>query len=502
MTASATKEVEPVSINSSKDIRLQQNANPDEAPGSVVDKITALKSMLSTFTADETVNSVTVSLVRQVLAELMKSEAQRENAESKLEVLRKEQDTLKTSNKSLISEINMTREQTSAQQMAFRNESPMTKTRQSLVKIKVPKASSSKDALCGIVDVVSCSSVGRGFSSVFSYSAVPITPVHGSAANQLVSTKLQSFFGVQFEEEKSAVRHFKSNKQRHQQRISEAAAAARTPKTRTPKSRSTYKQRFFGVANNNSNSARTRHLQSNQQRNTWTTSLQDASHEQFAIENCGFPDTQLLGQQISSLSAKANQKPSHMLKNRTRSRPRHTITTAAPHTRVRRRYEHPSIVHSPENSRDDIYDGDYDIDEDALFEQNTPRNTALTAQRLLSSNELNELVETELAPLSPHGPLDLQLLLTSLDALDRPTDELAPDLLAQSEADLLLQSADPRFLSPRSSGCNVSPAYSNSQRYRSQRKVSNARDSMIKLKKTRSNSARPPRFKHSVCDNV
>ena len=65
-------------------------------------------------------------------------------------------------------------------------------------------------------------------------------------------------------------------------------------------------------------------------------------------------------------------------------------------------------------------------------------------------------------------PLDTELLLESLDVLDKQQGKASVDLLTQSDT-------EPRFLSLRSSGCILSPANSNSQT-RSRRKVSNARD--------------------------
>merc|ERR1712129_604726 len=87
-----------------------------------------------------------------------------------------------------------------------------------------------------------------------------------------------------------------------------------------------------------------------------------------------------------------------------------------------------------------------------------------------TSNQLNELMETDLPPLSPCISLDMQRLLTSLDQEATKSQ----DLLVQSET-------ESRFLSPRSSGCVLSPTISRS-------KVSSARDSMKILKNRRSNS--------------
>merc|ERR1712176_1124358 len=133
-----------------------------------------------------------------------------------------------------------------------------------------------------------------------------------------------------------------------------------------------------------------------------------------------------------------------------------------------------------------LYDADYDIDEDAYMLMNTPRNTALTAQRLLNSNQLNELMASELPPLSPRGSLNTHQLLTSLD-----------ELASKPRADVLVQSeSQSRHLSPRSTGCMISPTATNrrnsffSNRLHAQQnsKVSNARDSMKLKKNSRSNS--------------
>merc|ERR1719420_71628 len=68
----------------------------------------------------------------------------------------------------------------------------------------------------GIVNLLSCSTIGQVFSDVFSSGAV--TPINeelaDAAPDQLVSHKLQSVFGVEYEEEKSSVRHLRHNRER------------------------------------------------------------------------------------------------------------------------------------------------------------------------------------------------------------------------------------------------------------------------------------------------
>jgi len=489
----------------------------------------ALQEMLTVRNNDQELQPEVMDLVKQMLADLAASESKRKEAESKMEALRHEQDMLMDCNQSLLTQLDACREQTS--------ESNRISERLNIENIRLATSNSALETeqdgkgqrtnsgiysgIGGtIVDVLSCSTIGDGLSNVFSLSdrSGAITPVTALTADQLVSPKLQSFFGVQLEDEKiphstaKSVRHLKNNRSRR--KTSMTPCDARTPAELSD----ARMQRFFGVelegdvrqlgkrvpslsvcssnAYSNSNtpgSVRLRHVQHNKQRKggTWTTTLKNSPNQEFgrAFDGSSFPDTSVLYRQMRSVSAKASDRKvklknrfprsSHAVKrmnknihgsNRSAPQLQHGQTADTGLTPADTARHENTMVSPSMYDYDAGYDAGYEVD---VEEDEIDANYAETKKPMRKKQ-------------SGTG--------RAADYEDLTLDHLTPQEMEEELQDQvgLLQSEPTRYLSPRASGCMLSPK-PNSQK--SNHGVGHARDSMKLRKNTRSNSrnSRKPR---------